>query len=202
LREQAFAWRAFAARFAALVLGLSVVAHVWGERAVNACLPTLQHEVAWLDDTYEVKSLSLVKEGADRVLRLVVSQRRYIHLAGQALEPNPLGRAHATTLMGHVLLPLVLLAGLVLAWPAGSWAVWLWRVPKLLPAMALMVAVNVPVVLWASIWRLHVEAFEPTLWSPLLIWSDFLQAGGEHALAVCLAALCLARRPLSKQGQW
>jgi hypothetical protein len=194
---QALAWRAFAARFAALVLGLSLLAQVWGEKAVNALLPAIQSEIAWLDNTYEVQSLTLGKEGADRVLRLVVSQRRYIHLAGRAFEPNPLGRAHASTLLGHVLLPLVVLVGLVLAWPAKGLAAWCGRVPKLLPALAMLLAVNVPVVLWASIWRLHVEAFEPTLWSPLLIWSDFLQAGGEHVVALGLAVLCMARKPLS-----
>jgi len=181
-----FAWRAFAARFAALVLALTAI----------------QTEIAWLDDTYELKSLSLDTEGADRVLRLVVSQRRYIQLAGQLFEPHPQGRANASTLTGHVFLPLVVLAGLVLAWPARHWVQWLWRSLKLLPATALLLAVNVPMVLWAGIWRLHVDAFAPMLWSPLLIWADFLQAGGEHVLALGLALLCLVHRPHSERGQW
>jgi hypothetical protein len=199
-----FAWRAFAARFAALVLALSAIVHVWGERALTQVLPLLQTEIAWLDDTYELKSLSLDTEGADRVLRLVVSQRRYIQLAGQLFEPHPQGRANASTLTGHVFLPLVVLAGLVLAWPwpASHWVQWLWRAFKLLPATALLLAVNVPMVLWAGIWRLHVDAFAPMLWSPLLIWADFLQAGGEHVLALGLAMLCLVHRPHSERGQW
>jgi hypothetical protein len=196
------AWRSFAWRFVTLALVLSLLAHTWGERFMAGLQPALVAEIAWLDDTYELKSLALDTEGADRVLRLVVSQRRYIHLAGKLFEPNPMGRAHASTLVGHVWLPVVVLVALVMAWPAPSLAQWLWRWPRLVPAMALLVALNVPLVLWAGIWRLHVEAFAPGLWSPVLIWADFMQAGGEHVLALGLALLCMAQRPLREKGQW
>ena len=196
------AWRSFAWRFVAVVLLLALLAHTWGERLLVWMQPALAAEIAWLDDTYQLKSLALDTEGADRVLRLVVSQQRYIHLAGKLFEPNPMGRAHASTLVGHVWLPVVVLVALVLAWPTPSLAHWLWRWPRLVPAMALLVALNVPLVLWAGIWRLHVDAFAPGIWSPLLIWADFMQAGGEHVLALGLAVLCLARRPLREKGQW
>ena len=195
------AWRPFAWRFVALMLGLSVAAHVWGERILAHLLPAMQAEIAWLDDTYEIKTLALDTEGADHVLRLVVRQRRYIQLGGLLFEPHPLGRANASTLVGHVILPVLVLTGLVLAWPARSLGAWLWRWPKLLPAAALLVALNVPTVLWAGIWRLHVDAFAPETWSPLLVWADFLQAGGEHVLALLLAALCVAQKPSRHEGQ-
>lgn len=197
----AVTWRPFAWRFIAWMVGLSLVAHVWGERAVTHVLPALQAEIAWLDDTYDVRSLTLDTEGADHVVRLLVSQRHYIQLAGRLFEPNPLGRANASTLVGHLILPVVVLVGVVLAWPARSLGAWWWRWPKLLSASALLVALNVPLVLWAGIWHLHVDAFAPETWSPLLVWADFLQAGGEHVLALLLAALCLAPKPSRHEGQ-
>lgn len=188
------AWRAFAARFVAMVLGLMLVCQIWGARAALSLLPMLKAEIAWLDNTYLVQSLALDTEGADRVVRLVVSQQRYIHLAGQVHEPHPLGRANASTLMGHLWLPWVVLVAAVMAWPmprALRWTCWAWRCVVLLPASAWLTAVNVPIVLWAGIWRLHVDAFAPESIQPLLMAADFLQSGGEYALALLLAAMCL-----------
>lgn len=192
--SQPVAWRAFAARFVAVVLGLMLVCQLWGERAAVALLPLLRAEIGWLDNTYQVQSLALDAQGADRVVRLVVSQQRYIHLAGRVHEPHPQGRANASTLVGHLWLPWVVLVAAVLAWPMPrffGWTCWAWRCVILLPASAWLTAVNVPIVLWAGIWRLHVEAFAPDAIQPLLMAADFLQSGGEYALALLLAALSL-----------
>ncbi|MHB8474595.1 MAG: hypothetical protein ACYDC8_17475 [Gammaproteobacteria bacterium] len=52
-----------------------------------------------------------------------------------------------------------------------------------------LLAVDVPLVLWSGLWSLFVAAVDPNRFSPLLIWTDFLQSGGRIALAVTLGAL-------------
>ena len=48
---------------------------------------------------------------------------------------------------------------------------------------------DVPLVLWSGLGGLFVDAADPNGFSPLLIWTDFLQSGGRIALAVMLGAL-------------
>jgi len=57
-------------------------------------------------------------------------------------------------------------------------------------------------VLWASLWQLHVDAFAPGLFSPLLLWLDFVQSGGRMALGlVCAAGVLAAAHALAERGQ-
>jgi hypothetical protein len=99
-----------------------------------------------------------------------------------------------------------------LAWPVrwrgrGSAAEWALatavRLPCLALAIALIWAIDVPLVLWANIWRFHVDAFAPGLFSPLLLWADFLQSGGRLAAAMALVVPCAMatmRAPLSARA--
>ena len=57
-----------------------------------------------------------------------------------------------------------------------------------MPALLLLCVLNVPLILWASIWGLIVQAVDPDRFSPLLIWRDFLLSGGGFALAVAFGA--------------
>ena len=62
-------------------------------------------------------------------------------------------------------------------------------------------ALDVPMVLWASLWQLHVDAFAPGLFSPLLLWLDFVQGGGRMALGlVCAGDVLAAARTLGERG--
>jgi hypothetical protein len=133
--------------FAAWGMALGALAFVHGEGMVRHLLPCFQSEISWLDDTYRIESLTVDREGADQVVRIVVGLARCVFVKGQAYAKRA------------VTAPM---------------------------ALAFMCALDVPFVLWASLWSLHVDSYAPDLWSPLLVWRDFLQGGGRFALAVLL----------------
>lgn len=186
-----FVWR-FAWRFA-LCLGLVLAATLrWGPAMADSLLPFIAAEIAWLDNTYRVVSLALVHKGGEQLIRIVVTLARCVVLPDGAHCGDPRAQAQVSTLLGHLTLPPALTVAAVLAWPLASWREALWRLPLLGLAVAGVLALDVPMVLWASLWQLHVEAFAPGLFSPLLMWLDFLQGGGRMALALLAAGGVLA----------
>lgn len=182
-------------RLACLLSLLGTLAHAQGERIATHLLPALRAEMAWLDDTYRIEALLIDNEGPDRVVRVVVSLAHCIVLEGAAHCAPPTALANASTLLGHMLTPAIVLLACVLAWPWSpaepghrlGWPAIAARLLLVPPALALLWALDVPFVLWACLWSLHVDAFAPDLWSPLLNWSQFLQSGGRTALAVAFA---------------
>lgn len=174
----------FIVRFALIALVLASLSFRFGAQLTESLLPAIQSEFEWLDDTYEIKGLYLDREGADQVVRIVVSQARCLVLRDRAFCGDPRGRANASTLLGNITLPAVLLLALVLAWPVARPSELVFRMILAPISLALMWALDVPFVLWSAIWSLHVDAFAPDMFSPLLIWSQFLQGGGRLVLAI------------------
>ncbi len=183
----AFAWRF------PLCLGLVGWAMTrWGGTLAEALLPAMAAEIHGLDNTYRIVKLELMQRGGEDLIRIVVTLARCVVLPDGAHCSDPRAQAQASTLLGHFTLPFTLALSAVLAWPASGWREVLWRAALLSLALPLLLALDVPMVLWASLWRLHVEAFAPDLFSPLLLWLDFLQGGGRMALALVFAGAVLA----------
>jgi len=179
-------------RCALMLLMLSLLATRWGEQVVHHLLPWYKLALTWLDDTYQFDQVLLDREGADQVIRVVVRLAHCVILDGTAYCGDPRGRANASTLAGHVLMPAVCLIALVLSWPADSWLERALRLVLLCPALCIIWFLDVPFVLWAALWHLHVDAFAPDTFSPLLSWSQFLESGGRMALVVLGALGVLA----------
>jgi hypothetical protein len=175
--------------FAAWVTALGALAFVHGESMVRHLLPWFHAEIRWLDDTYRIESLTVDREGADQVVRIVVGLARCVFVNGQAYCGDPRGLANASTLLANITMPAVLLVSVAMAWPAVGWHAYAKRAVNAPLALAFMWAFDVPFVLWASLWSLHVDAYAPDLWSPLLVWRDFLQGGGRFALAITFGVL-------------
>jgi hypothetical protein len=178
----------FTLRCVPLALLLAWLGARYGLALTHWLLPWWQAEIGWLDDTYRIDNLFVDHEGADQVVRIVVGQAHCLVLAGVAYCGDPRGHANASTLIGHVSMAATLLLAPALAWPARRAMEYAWRVLLLPLALATVWALDVPMVLWASIYSLHVNAFAPDTFSPLLIWLDFLQGGGRLALALALGA--------------
>lgn len=145
--------------------------------------------MAWLDDSYRIERLYVDSEGADQVVRIVVGLAHCVFVGGATRCADPGAVANASTLLGHITLPAVLLLAAAMAWPARSAAEYPLRLALLTPALMFTWAVDVPMVLWASLWGLHVQAFEPQRISPLLSWAHFMESGGRVVLPLVLAAL-------------
>lgn len=177
------------ARFAAATVVLGAIALTWGDALAQAWLPLCRAEIEAFDDIYGIDQLALSQQGADRVIRMDVHQARYFVLGGRTVVPHPLGRATSTTLVANLLLPAVLLLASGLAWPTRRAWCYLTRLPLLAAATLLLAALDVPLVLWAGIWGLHVEAFTPGSTTPVLVWVDMLQSGARIALPLAAGLL-------------
>lgn len=178
-------------RCIALLLLLCALALRWGDVLTGHLLPWFKVTLNTLDDTYRIDQLMLDQEGADRVIRVVVRLAHCVILEGNAYCGHPDAQANASTLAGHVLMPAICLLALVLAWPARSWMEHAIRLALLPLALAALWSLDVPFILWAALWRLHVDAFAPHTVSPLLSWSQFLESGGRMGLAVLGASSVL-----------
>jgi hypothetical protein len=176
-------------RFVAATLLFGALGLMWGERLAQAWLPLCQAEIALLDDTFSIDSLTLTKQGADRVIRMDIRPTRYFVLGERTVRPHPLARANSTTLVANLVLPAVLLLASGLAWPARRWWAYTLRLPLLAGVWLVLAAADVPLVLWGGIWGMYVDAYEPGLFSPLLIWVDMLQSGARLALPMVAGAL-------------
>lgn len=187
-------WRflSFLGRFAIFAVVIAGALYKFSTPLAESLLPAIEAEFTWLDDTYDIKRLYVDQEGADHVVRIVVSQARCIVLIDRAFCGDPRGRANASTLIGNITLPAALLMSLVLAWPVSRATELVWRAVFLPLGLASVWALDVPFVLWSAIWSLHVDAFAPGMFSPLLIWTQFLQGGGRLALAILFGILIAA----------
>jgi hypothetical protein len=185
---------AFAWRFMASLLVLASLAARFGPVLVQPLLPFVKAELTWLDANYLIRDLRIRAQGSDTVVWLQVSQAQSIVLGEQVFMPDVRGRATASTLLAHVTLPIVLILCCALATPVTPAHIPVARMITFAVMRTLLVgtaciltlAIDLPFTLWASIWSLHVEAFQPDRFSPLLIWRDFLDGGGRLALAMGL----------------
>lgn len=193
-----------AIRFVLALLVLLALNHAYGKLLTTALLPVFRWEIAQLDDAYRVLDLTLSRQGADTVLRLDVGMARDIVIGGQVLPDDPRARADVSTLAGHVTQPALLCLALILAWPARKAAIeYPLRALIVCAGIAPVLFADVPFVLWAEVWDIHVTAFEPGRFSPLLIWRDFLQGGGRFALglAVGVLAVVAGQAPIAGKQQ-
>lgn len=171
---------------------LLIPAALWFDEAfVAASLPAYRLVFSRLLPDFEVQSMTLDKEGADRVVRVRVKPRPVMWVKGKALFPDPRGKANSSTLMAHALLCPLLACLVVLVWPARRWRVLGVRLLLLGPLVALQVMADVPSVLAAELWEIILQSQAPNSFSPLIVWKDFLQGGGRYALGLVAGITCV-----------
>lgn len=180
-----------------LVYGVLIwLTYRFGRDFIDLLLPAFSKLIGMLDDHYRILLLETGTEGADTVVRLEVTLAKPIFLNGHLIMPHAKALATATTTIGTILqIPLVSL-GLILAWPVRRAVE---HLPRLGIALLLILPVllfDTPLILWASLWDLHVHAIEPDRFSPLLIWQRFLISGGRLAISIALGitTIALAKR--------
>ena len=181
-----------AARFTLAIALLLTLNQFYGKAFTESILPLLRWEIAQLDDTYRVLDLRLDREGRDSVIRLDVGLEKVVVIGGQALMPDPRARANVSTLAGHITQPAMLALALILAWPARRPIEYPLRALIACTGLAFAILIDVPFILWAEVWDIHVSAFEPNRFSLLLLWRDFLQGGGRFVLGLAVGVLAVA----------
>lgn len=175
------------------------IVSLWGRVVVEALLPVLRAFIPLLDDQYSLLGLDIATVGPDTALRLRVNLAKPILIGTQMTLPAAEGWLQATTTVGTVVQAPALALTLLLAWPLAGLKEAAWRALGGILAVGALFLSDAPLVLWAYLWDMHVSAFDPERFSPLLVWQHFLQGGGRLALGTGLAVIVLAAtRPRSK----
>jgi hypothetical protein len=178
------------------VVGL-VLAALWGELALGAGMPLLQRAFELAAPDFRVLEFGITEVDAEKRLAVVATLSRTTVVGSRVLVPNPRGRAEAVTPLAHALHGALLALIAAAAWPAASWRRLACRALIVAPLAALLVLVDAPLVLAASLQQLLIDALAPGEASLLIAWSAFLRGGGRYALALATAAtavgLCARR---------
>jgi hypothetical protein len=151
----------FLPRFLVVAAVLGFVASREAQPVVAAFLPLFKSELVALDDTFRIDRLYIDRDGADQVVRLDVGLAHALSLNGRTFQPDPRGRATASTLVGNITLPCVLLTAIALAWPLRRWQHLATRALLLGPALLLLCILDVPFILWAALWGLVIQVAAP-----------------------------------------
>jgi hypothetical protein len=109
------------------------------------------------------------------------------------MTPEGPGLANASTMAAQGLQSSFVALWILLAWPAPD--VLVTRSRRLALAMVpllVLFALDAPVVLAASLWRIVLDALSPGAFSPLLLARDLLQGGGRLALGAAIGAAAVA----------
>lgn len=165
----------------------------FGEGIVRSMLPVFAVVFEWVADDFKLLRLAIDSEGADRVLRATVMWKHIAFLGGHVIYPDPRGTANASTLLAHALQgPLVAMVT-ACAWPTtravGVSASRVWtelgvRQLVLLPLVAILIGIDIPIVLAGEIWHFILDAMAPGTSSILVAWKFFMQGGGRYALGL------------------
>ncbi|AOF82867.1 hypothetical protein BSY238_2992 [Methyloversatilis sp. RAC08] len=178
-----------ALRFIAALCLIGALVLWQGEALMQRLLPAIALTMDLIDRHHSVLSLGITQTGADTVIRLEAGIRQLILTGTHVTYADPRARAVITTPLATFWLAPTLFIALLAAWPAQRTAEWPLRALCALPALALLLALDVPFVLDALLWALHRDAHDPHGSSPILVWSAFLKSGGRFVLAGLLAVL-------------
>lgn len=172
----------------ALVMAL---AHVGARDAARLMLPMLREALAVVADDFSIKRFELTEERANTAIGALAVQERTLFLGGQAIVPDGQQVVVASTTVGTVMQPLLVLAVLVLAWPARPLEFAL-RLALAAAAGLVVLLLDTPFSLAAWLWDAQLKMYEPGRSSPLVWWNVFLNGGGRLALGLVAAALAIA----------
>ena len=171
---------------------LLVLAIYFSEFIAISLLPLYRTAFQLIDNDFQILSLGLSMEGADRVIRLNVTLSHAIAVAGHLVMANPAGIANASTLIGNIFQPVTVGLVAVLAWPSHSLKNVSLRLMVLILLTLIETTLDIPLLLEGNLWGVLLDNLSPGSWSPLTAWADFLQVGGRYALGLVAALASIA----------
>ncbi|WP_018079026.1 hypothetical protein [Thiobacillus denitrificans] len=186
-------------RFAlALILGLAVTlaaAWAWGESLIESVLPLTRILLGWIDDRFGILFLGVEHNWQDTVVRLRVNILQLFVMGGKVIGESPTGWLEVTTTTGAMLQPLVIAPAIAFALPGALYTRALAFALAALLAFGFLL-IDLPMTLHAYVWDMFVDNLDPSRFSLLMVWHEFLHAGGRLGVAVILglAGWRLARK--------
>ena len=180
-------------RLAACVVVLLPLCLLAAEVLVSAALPAMGAVFKCVAGDFKLLALAIDQEGADRVVRATVAWKDVVVFDGHAVSPDPRGLANASTLLAHGLQSPITALLATLAWPPARgrmpWCELVRRCLLLVPAIGVLVATDIPLVLAGELQALAADALLPGATAPLATWARFLGGGGRYALGLVTAML-------------
>jgi len=162
-----------------------------GSPLLQPLLPAARTVMGWAEPAFAVQSLQFLLQSDGERLRAQVAIARPVAVGERLVMPHPRGRAYAQVPAAQAWYAPLLLVLLLIAWPAAAWGEALLRAVLALPALALVMALDLPLVLLAEIWKLLLDAHDPGGWKLLVAWSDLLRSGGRVITGVLAATAVL-----------
>ncbi len=190
--------REFALRLVISAAILLALGHFFSRPLITPLLPAFAWVIEAADSRYRVDSIGI--DSTDTFIKLTVTPIRTLIVSGtRMLMPDSAIHFYPSALMGSVMQPIILLLSIVLAWPGTSPSVLTMRLLLAVPAILILLVVNVPLALIGSLQDFR-ELFPDAPVSLLVYWNDFLQTGGPMVLGVAAGALVVSaadalRRP-------
>jgi len=187
------AWMVMRLLLATLVCG--GLALVNEEALVRHAIPAIQAWLGVIDSTYRTVDLRLERLNNEWMIVRLATPAVAHALGGHVVAADPRSLMSGSAAAGIVLQPFILAVALLWAWPVRThWELPL-RVVLALPLIVLVALLDVPLMLYGFIWMREISTFEPDRFSLLVIWADFMNAGGRFALTVMavVATILMAR---------
>jgi hypothetical protein len=178
-------------RFVAAAVVLGGVATVFQGQLVGAAMPTFRAWLGWIDDIYRTVDLSVVEVKGELVVQRIATPAQPHAIGEQVVYADPVTRFTSQAAAGLVLEPLVLAAGLSMAWPWRSTAELSLRFTITALLTAIVVLLDVPMMLYGFMWYQEVSILDPDRFSLLVYWADIMNAGGRFVLTAVAAALAI-----------
>lgn len=176
-------------RFVAAALVFGSAGAAFEDRLVAAVMPPFRIWLGWIDSTYRTLDLSVAQVSGERVVRRLATPAHPHAVGGNVVDADPGTMTTTQAAAGLVLQPLVLAAALVLAWPWRSATELAARVTIGAPLALMVMLLDVPLLLYGVAWNSELKLLDPSAFSPLVYWADFMNAGGRFALTLAAVAV-------------
>lgn len=156
-------------------------------------IPLLHWEITHLEDNFNILFFGITNtQGASNIeLNVVFNHDIVINQASQAVTSNFFGSAGLLT--QNVLHPLMIISIAILAWPAGRWMTYGLRTCVGLPLVVIVMMVDSPIQLLASILTTFSKQIDSPWVNPtsMIYWSDFLNGGGLFAISLVCSLIAV-----------
>jgi hypothetical protein len=184
-------FRDFILRLVVIAAILLTLGRVYGDALVSPILPAFAWVIERADSHFRVDSMTVIEVRSNTVIQLKATPVRILTFGENVVMPNENLQFSPTTLVGSVWQPIIVFLAVLLAWPAPVARVMAIRLLLALPALAVLLATNVPLGFIGVM--LDFRAFLPMVApNPWVYWNDFLQTGGPLVMAIAASLIVVS----------
>lgn len=171
-------------KFLLACIVIAAFLHSFGEPLLQLLLPLFKWQIQAMDDQYKLLNLSIKSLGTDRVFSMQVILAKPLILGGQFILPDPRGVATVSSIIAHIWQMLVIFLAVLVALPVKQFTEYWRRIAFALPILIVVLMLDIPFSLLATLKVLILEQLKLDRFSGLLFWNDILEGGGRLVLGL------------------